>query len=28
MKGKVMNVVLFMMMQLNDLKIDKNQNLT
>jgi regulator of replication initiation timing len=27
MKGEVMNVVLFMMMQLNDLKMDKNQNL-
>jgi hypothetical protein len=27
MKGEVMNVVLFMMRQLNDLKMDKNQNL-
>jgi hypothetical protein len=27
MKGEVMNVVLFMMRQLNDLKVDKNQNL-
>jgi hypothetical protein len=27
MKGEVMNVVLFMMRLLNDLKIDKNQNL-
>jgi hypothetical protein len=27
MKGDVMNVVLFMMRQLNDLKMDKNQNL-
>jgi hypothetical protein len=27
MNGEVMNVVLFMMRQLNDLKIDKNQNL-
>jgi hypothetical protein len=27
MNGKVMNVVLFMMRQLNDLKMDKNQNL-
>jgi hypothetical protein len=28
MNGEVMNVVLFMMRQLNDLKMDKNQNLT
>jgi hypothetical protein len=28
MKGEVMNVVLFMMRQLNDLNMDKNQNLT
>jgi hypothetical protein len=27
MNGEVMNVVLFMMRQLNDLKMDKNQNL-
>jgi hypothetical protein len=27
MKGEVMDVVLFMMRQLNDLKMDKNQNL-
>jgi hypothetical protein len=27
MKGEVMDVVLFMMRQLNDLKVDKNQNL-
>jgi hypothetical protein len=27
MKGKVMDIVLFMMRQLNDLKMDKNQNL-
>ena len=27
MKGEVVNVVLFMMRQLNDLKMDKNQNL-
>jgi hypothetical protein len=27
MNGEVMNIVLFMMRQLNDLKIDKNQNL-
>jgi hypothetical protein len=26
MNGEVMNVVLFMMRQLNDLKMDKNQN--
>jgi hypothetical protein len=28
MKGEVMDIVLFMMRQLNDLKMDKNQNLT
>jgi hypothetical protein len=28
MKGEVMNIVLFMMRQLNNLKMDKNQNLT
>jgi hypothetical protein len=28
MNGEVINVVLFMMRQLNDLKMDKNQNLT
>jgi hypothetical protein len=28
MNGEVMNMVLFMMRQLNDLKMDKNQNLT
>jgi hypothetical protein len=27
MNGEVTNVVLFMMKQLNDLKMDKNQNL-
>jgi hypothetical protein len=27
MKGEVMNVVLFMMRQLNDVKMDKNHNL-
>jgi hypothetical protein len=27
MKGEVMNLVLFMLRQLNDLKMDKNQNL-
>jgi hypothetical protein len=27
MKGEVMNVVLFMMRQFNDIKMDKNQNL-
>jgi hypothetical protein len=28
MNGEVMNVVVFMMCQLNDLKMDKNQNMT